>query len=141
MQKILDDTKEIEGHIFSHQGQLNRDCRKRLFEVVLLALNDLQSIGFSSNAQMHDNSKKEPVSLPLILHRGQGPDAGEVDVKRFDFVINDIQIDGFEEARQSLCLWQPQPTSDPARRFNCHVQVTASQQLDLDGLLMSISPT
>ena len=132
LQKILDETKEVEGHICSYQGQLNRDYRKRLFEVVLLALSDLESIGFSINAHMHDNSKKEPVSPPLILHRGQVPDADEVDVKRFDFVINDIQIDGFEEARQSLSLWQPQPTADPARRFNCHVQVTASQQLDLD---------
>lgn len=132
LQKILDDIKEIEGPIFGHQGLSNRDYRKQLFEVVLYALNDLECIGFSINAHMHDNSNEAPVSPSLLMHRGQVPDSDEIDVRCFDFVINDIQIDVFGDASKNFLVRQPQPTVDPARRFDCHVQVIASQQLGLN---------
>lgn len=131
LQKILEDIKEIEGPIFGHQGLSNRDYRKQLFEVVLHALNNLECIGFSINVEMHDNSNKEPVSPSVLMHRSQVPDADGFDVKCFDFVIDDIQIDVFEEVSECFGSWQPQSAINADRRFNCHVKVIASQQLGL----------
>lgn len=140
LQKILEGIKEVEGHIFAYQGPSNRDYRKQLFEIVLYALSSLECIGFSIDVEMHDNSNESPVSPSVLMCRSQVPDADGFDVKYFDFVIDDIQIDVLEEISELSCVWQPQPVVDPARRFECHVKVIASPQLDLiEGELSHLS--
>ena len=140
LQKVLDDIKEIEGPFFGQQGLSNRDYRKQLFEAVLYALNNLECIGFSINVHLHDNSNEEPVSPSLLMHRSPVSNIDRFDVNYFDFVINDIQVDVFEEVSENFFGWQPQPTVDPERRFQCHVEVIASQQLVLaEGELSHLS--
>jgi hypothetical protein len=45
LHNILWEIKEVDGHIFDHQGQLNRDYRQQLVEIILRALNGLAALG------------------------------------------------------------------------------------------------
>lgn len=56
LHRILWEIKEIEGAIFDYPGQLNRNYRQQIVEVILTALNSLESFGIWTDVVLRDGS-------------------------------------------------------------------------------------
>ena len=132
MHQILWEIKEIEGAIFDHQGQFNRDYRQQLIEIILRALSDLAPVGFFVEAELRDASPNEPVVPSVMLHHDQ-PDKSEAhQFEHFAFVVKGVQPDVLRAASEFLFLDQALPEIDKQHRFNCHVKVSYRHGLELD---------
>lgn len=131
LHRILWEIKEIEGGIFDHQGQLNRDYRQQLVEIILRALNGLESLGFCIEAELRDTSLKAPVFPSVVLHRSHSIEGADLGVDGFEFEVKDVQPDVLVAASECLFLGHDLPAIDKHHRFNCHVKVSVSQRLAL----------
>lgn len=132
LHKILWEIQEVDGHIFDHQGQLNRDYRQQLVEIILRALNGLAALGFFIEAELCDASSKEPVLPSVMLHHNPAdPDEAHL-LESFTFVVEDVQPDVLVAASECLFLGRTLPEIDKQHRFNCHVNVCWHQVLELD---------
>ena len=132
LHNILWEIKEVDGHIFDHQGQLNRDYRQQLVEIILRALNDLARLGFFIEAELRDVSSKEPVAPSVMLHHTPADPDEPYLLDGFAFVVVDIQPDVLAAASECLFLGQVLPEIDKQHRFNCHVKVSWREVLELD---------
>ena len=104
LHNILWEIKEVDGHIFDHQGQLNRDYRQQLVEIILRALNGLAALGFFIKAELCDASSKEPVLPSVMLHHNPAdPDEAHL-LEGFAFVVEDVQPDVLVAASECLFL-------------------------------------
>lgn len=131
LHRILWEIKEIEGAIFEYQGQLNRDYRKQLVEIILSALADLDDLGFFIEVELRDPSSREPVTPSVVLHHSQPLDGEEYKRKGFAFVIDGVQPDVLEAASEFLWPGRTLPSVNNQIRFDCHVNVTPNQRLVL----------
>lgn len=129
LHRILWEIKEIEGAIFEHQGQLNRDYRKQLVEIILNALADLEHIGFLIDVELRDASSREPLVPSVVLHRSQRLEGEECEREGFVFAIDGVQPDVLEAASEFLWPGRTLPSINNQIRFDCHVSVTLNQRL------------
>jgi len=132
LHRILWEIKEIEGAIFEHQGQLNRDYRKQLVEIILNALADLEHLGFFIDVELRDASSREPIAPSVVLHRSQRFEGEECEREGFAFVIDGVQPDVIEAASEFLWPGRALPSVNNQIRFECHVSVTLNQRLVMD---------
>ena len=129
LHRILWEIKEIEGAIFEHQGQLNRDYRKQLVEIILNALADLEHLGFFIEVELRDASSREPIAPSVVLHRSQPFDGEEYEREGFAFVVDGVQPDVLEAASEFLWPGRALPSVNNQIRFDCHVNVALNQRL------------
>jgi hypothetical protein len=130
LHRVLWEIKEIEGAIFEHQGQLNRDYRKQLVEIILTALANLESLGFFIEVELRDASSREPIAPSVVLHRSQPFDGEEYEREGFAFVVDGVQPDVLEAASEFLWPGRVLPSVNNQIRFNCHVTVTVTVTLN-----------
>lgn len=132
LHSMLWEIQEIEGALFDHQGQLNRDYRQRIVEIIGIALPYLDSVGFRVDVQLQEVSDQRPAPEPVVLYQSPAREDDGHGFERFSFKVDGVQADVIEAAGDYIFPRQTWPTIEKQARFNCHVEVTVSRAHGLD---------
>ncbi len=126
LHRLLWEIKAIEGKLFEHQGQFNRDYRTQLIQTVMQALGSLEPLGFACEVELRDDSPSDNCAPPLVLHRSRPLDEGAS--TSFEFVVKEIQADVLADVSEYLVLGQLYPAVNKQDRFNCYVRVAVDRR-------------
>ncbi|MBH8946738.1 hypothetical protein ACX1FK_23580 [Pseudomonas aeruginosa] len=128
LHRILWEIKEIEGAIFDYPGQLNRNYRQQIVEVILTALNSLESFGIWTDVVLRDGSLRAPAAPPITMRHSQPLEDETGGAECFDFVVEGLQADVLEVVNEFLNPGQMLPPISKDARFNCNVSVSVSRR-------------
>ncbi|MDD2058753.1 hypothetical protein N5D52_08555 [Pseudomonas sp. GD03860] len=130
LHEILWDIHEVEGAFFEHQGQFNRDYRRRIGEIIGQALSHLDMLGFTLDVQLQEvpgKADKRPAPAPIELYRSQPREDDDQGQQRFEFVVQGVQADVIEAAGNYLHPERARLQIEKHSRFSCRVDVAISR--------------
>lgn len=128
LHRILWEIKEIEGALFDYQGQLNRNFRQQIVEVILNALSALESFGIWTEVVLRDGSLRDPTTPPIVMRHSHPLEDETGGAECFDFVVEGLQADVLEAVNEFLNPGQMLPPISRDARFNCNVSVSVSRR-------------